>query len=77
MVPQPDAQVEPPTNWRTTLAALGRAERAGNHDEAKRLRRELKVAKLSRKIKAEVDSWPELTPAQLDHLASLLRGGRQ
>lgn len=58
---------------RQLRARKGVAVRRGDHAEADRLDAEIRTARLADYIKSTVDAAPELSAAQRDRLAALLR----
>lgn len=53
-------------------AAIARNVHLGNHEEADRLRTELRTEKLAAKIREAVDAAPPLTAGQIERLQALL-----
>lgn len=62
------------TAERARVASLSRS-RAADDPDLIEARRNLKAERLADHIARTVAEWPRLTPAQLDRLAILLRGG--
>lgn len=61
-----------PERYGTLTAGIAQNVRLGNHQEADRLRTELRKAKLAAKIREAVDAAPPLTTEQIAELRALL-----
>jgi len=59
---------------RARVAALSR-DRSPDDPELEAARRDLRAARIEEHLAHAVQSWPPLTPEQLDTLTGLLRGG--
>lgn len=61
-----------PERFGTLTAGIALNVQRGNHQEADRLRTELRKAKLANKIREAVDAAPPLTSEQISELRALL-----
>ncbi len=64
-------------SWTTERARVASLSRSRTPDDPDLVdaRRNLRAERLAEHIATQVAAWPQLTDAQLDRLAGLLRGG--
>lgn len=62
-------------SWTHTRSRIAHIKKADPSADVSELRRQLKAERLEDHIKRTVEAAPQLTPAQREKLATLLRGG--